>query len=115
MSKKQQALNIVLGIAIVLGLALTAFFVVRALTVSPKIENNQTESTTTPETTNAEAPNDATSSSSKDVIILNPDGSTTTKKADGSTVTVKDATNGYEEVTTVDASGKSSTVLRPKQ
>lgn len=98
-----------------MGLALTVFFVVQALTVSPKTENTQTESTATPETTTGEASNDATSGSSKDVIVLNPDGSATTKKADGTTITVKDATNGYEEVTTVDANGKSSTVLRPKQ
>jgi cytoskeletal protein RodZ len=112
MNKKQQLLTIILCVAIAAGLALTAFFVVQGLAPSSE-DTVQSDSTTTQEST-TESSSDETNSSTS-TTTTNSDGSTTTQNADGSTVTVKDATNGYEEVTTVDANGNKSVLLRPKQ
>jgi cytoskeletal protein RodZ len=114
MNSKSRVLTIILSILIVIGVGAAAFFVYKALTTSPE-SSEQTTQSTTPEGSTGTATESTSGGTATETTTANSDGSVTTKKSDGSSVTVKDATNGYEEVTTVDASGKSSTVLRPKQ
>jgi len=114
MNSKSRVLITILSILIVIGVAAAAFFVYKGLTTDPKGVEQTTQSSS-PEGSTSTPTEGTSGGAATETTTTNSDGSVTTKKSDGSSVTVKDATNGYEEVTTVDVSGKSSTVLRPKQ